>query len=76
MQQVSVIADRGGVKVDRTYTTEQLANLLSVSTRTVRRWVDEGAISYVDIGSGKYRKPRFTEAHVQEFIDNNVRQTS
>ena len=52
---------------DHLLTPEQVAERLQVSPRTVHRLAREGKIAYVPVSP---KKRRFSEAHVQEFLDS------
>jgi predicted site-specific integrase-resolvase len=47
----------GVVRPDRLMTFQQVATFYAVTPRTVRRWVDKGAVSVVRTPSGQPRVP-------------------
>lgn len=51
----------------RVYTVEKLANLLGVSVRTIRRYREDGYLSYTKVGDKYY----FSDDDVREFLMNN-----
>ncbi len=51
----------------RVYTVEKLADLLGVSERTIRRYREDGYLSYTKIGDKYY----FSDDDVREFLMNN-----
>lgn len=51
-------------------TPQEAADFLSVSTKHLRRLTDEGAIRYVNIGTGLRRETRrYTAEDLREFIE-------
>lgn len=38
-------------------TTQEVADLLRVSTRTVQNWIKRGEVPYVELPGGEYRLP-------------------
>ena len=51
----------------RVYTVEKLADLLGVSERTIRRYREDGYLSYTKVGDKYY----FSDDDVREFLMNN-----
>ena len=49
------------------YTVEKLADLLGVSERTIRRYREDGYLSYTKVGDKYY----FSDDDVREFLMNN-----
>ena len=49
-------------------TIKEVSERLSVSTRTIQRWQDEGLISYVKVGG----VVRFREEWLEKWIDNKT----
>lgn len=44
------------------------AKLLNVSYITLRKLIDENQISYIDMGTGKYRLIRFKQEHLDRYL--------
>lgn len=57
--------------IDRLYTSAEAARHFGVKEATVRRWMNEGAISFVMLG-GKFR--RITEEQINDFIERNTKE--
>ncbi|MBU1313595.1 MAG: helix-turn-helix domain-containing protein [Alphaproteobacteria bacterium] len=56
--------------LEKLLTLKEVAEILAVSERTVRDFVDKGEIPFVDIGHGNRRRlMRFLPADVDAFID-------
>ena len=53
------------------YKRKEAAQLLNISIPTLDRLINEGAISFIDVGSGRYRVPRFTDGHIDAFVSKN-----
>ena len=51
--------------VEKHYSTKELAELLSVDARTLRRWIREGRLRAAKAGD---RLWRVSESNVQEFL--------
>ena len=51
----------------RVYTVEKLAGLLGVSERTIRRYREDGYLSYTKVGDKYF----FSDDDVREFLMNN-----
>lgn len=51
-------------------TTQESAEILSVSDMTVKRWADRGILSCVRVGIGKYR--RYLKEEVMKLKENNL----
>jgi excisionase family DNA binding protein len=50
---------------ERFYTPEEVAEILSVTTQTVKRWIAEGRIGYIRMPKGS----RIRQRHLDEFLD-------
>jgi excisionase family DNA binding protein len=51
--------------IARFYTVAQIAKLLEVSTRTVRRWIADGEMRHYRFG----RQVRISESDVRAFVE-------
>ncbi len=52
------------------YTTKQVADILSVSLRTVQSWIRNGSLPHVRLGDGK-RLVRIRAQDLEAFIQRN-----
>ncbi|MBU1313969.1 MAG: helix-turn-helix domain-containing protein [Alphaproteobacteria bacterium] len=64
------MTDDPGKFREKLLTLKDVAEILAISERTVRDFVDAGAMPFVDIGHGRKRRlMRFLPADVDAFID-------
>ncbi len=54
------------------YTTKEVANILSVSLRTVQSWIRNGSLPHVRLGQG-HRLMRIRAPDLESFIQQNYR---
>lgn len=52
-------------------TPEQVATLLAIPVALVEKFADTGRLSFYQIGSLEDGYQRFSEKHVQDFLDDN-----
>ena len=65
--------DKGNIKEPAALlSTGQVAELFGVHTNTVRRWVDEGKLNAVRIGSRKDRKFKRTDV-AELYLDRAIK---
>jgi len=54
--------------MEKVYTTEELAEILTVKAQTIRMWTSDKRVPFVKYG----RLVRFTQSQVDEIIKNGV----
>lgn len=54
--------------MEKVYTTEELAEILTVKAQTIRMWTSKKRVPFVKYGS----LVRFTQSQVDEIIKNGV----
>lgn len=64
----SIIVGENPILNNAIYTTQDVSNLLKVSTRTIQRWRDNGQIKFSAIGSKFY----YFHSDIVDMLKTNV----
>ncbi|HHY76745.1 MAG TPA: helix-turn-helix domain-containing protein [Firmicutes bacterium] len=59
--------------MDELLTTEEVANILKVSPRTILRWIHAGTLAAVKLGEGRRSEWRIRRQDLNEYIEARLK---